>query len=328
MVDCFHRTSVVSTVAPRNLSRKTVCYHYHSVITALPRKRLFSVASRCLADVASKHRLLKMTPRNLISQNLRGVRASKAQELNAHLEILGQAMRSYTAALKTTGECLDNLEGDQLLAMEPDLRSCLEKHEGDFPSLKLEPYVDDRVEFAYDRDVAYALRLGISKIGYLAPIDTDAQDAPDKRVKVAHLVPRDVHFTLAAIMGRKRPDDVAFETPSDTVVVEMRNGSEQNFLKTGVEGPVVGRVILRTQLKGANFLAYESENFFESLSQRNATALRKEPPCDNGIPTVRFTKTLRVTGRRGERSKSMRSQSMSRISRSTRREVLRHSHYY
>lgn len=273
-----------------------------------------------------QHSLLKMTSRHLNLQNLRGVRASKTQELNAQLEVLDKAMRSYTAALDTTGECLDKLEGDQLLAMEPDLRCCLEKHEGNFPSLILEPCVDDSVEFAYDRNIATALRSGISKTGYLVPVDTDSRDAPGNRattvdVKNARFVTRDVHFTLSAILG-KRPDHVAFETPPDTVVVEVRNGLEQEFLRTGIEGPVVGRVVLRTKFKGAKYLTYESEHFFESLSQRTVTVPRV-PPCDSGVPTVRFTKTLRVTSRRGERFLSRRSQSMSRIGRS--REVGRHS---
>lgn len=237
-------------------------------------------------------------------------------------------MRSYTVALDTAGECLDKLEGDQLLAMEPDLRCCLEKHEGNFPSLILEPCVNDCVEFAYNQNIANALRVGISKIGYIAPVDTDSRVTPGNRttavaVKNAHFVPRNVHFTLTTLLG-KIPNHVAFETPLDTVVVEVRNGSEQEFLRTGIEGPVVGRVVLHTKFKGAKYLRYESEHFFESLSQRTVT-IPRVPPGDSGVPTVRFTKTLRVTSRRGERFLSRRSQSMSRIGRS--REVGKHSYY-
>lgn len=213
--------------------------------------------------------------------------------------MLNQAIYAYTAALETTGECLDNLQGDQLLAMEPDLRTCSDRQEAAFSSLTLEPCVDDRVEFTYDRDIANALRLGISKLGCLPSMDVDVKNVPDKKRKPpehgSHPAKhRDVHFTLAAIVGAG-PKNVAFATPSDTVIVEMRDGSEKDFLEKGIEGPVVGRVVLHTKLKGAKYLTYESEHFFESLSQRVLPEVFHQSSDD--VPAVRFTKTLRVSGR-------------------------------
>lgn len=238
--------------------------------------------------------------RLLNSQNLRGARASKTQELNAQLERLEHVVSAYTSALALTGDCLDRLKGDQLLAMEPDLRKFFETNEADFSTLTCDPCVDDRVEFAYDRDVANALRLGISKVGCLASISTEFQDAQDKTKNApeegVHQATRDIHFTLAAIVGAS-PENVA-ATPSDTVVVEIRNGSEKEFLRTGIEGAVIGRVVLHTKIQGVKYLTYESENFFESLSQR-VLSERQKAPSDR-IPTVRFTKNLRISGRRAQ----------------------------
>ena len=199
--------------------------------------------------------------------------------------------------METTGVCLEKLRGDQLLAMEPDLRKCMDKHEADFQSLTLDPCVDDHVEFAHDRDVANALRLGISKFGCLTSINAGLQHAPDKKEQppeeVVTSATRDVHFTLAAVAGPSKKKANAI--PSDIVVVEMRSGSEQEFLKNGIEGPVIGRVVLHTRLQGSKYLTYESEHFFESLSHQVLSD--KQRPFSDGIPTVRVTKTCRVSGR-------------------------------
>lgn len=228
---------------------------------------------------------------------MRGARVSKTQDLNAQLAALEQLARAYTAAMETTGVCLEKLRGDQLLAMEPDLRKCMDKHEADFQSLALDPCVDDHVEFAHDRDVANALRLGISKYGCLTSINAGLHTAPDKKEQppeeVVKSATRDVHFTLAAFVGPNKKK--ANATASDVVVVEMRSGSEQDFLKNGIEGPVIGRVVLHTRLQGTKYLTYESEHFFESLSHQVLTD--KQQSFSDGVPTVRFTKTFRVSGR-------------------------------
>lgn len=199
--------------------------------------------------------------------------------------------------METTGVCLDKLRGDQLLAMEPDLRKCMDKHEENFKSLTLDPCVDDHVEFTHDRDIANALRLGISKHGCLTSINAGLQNAPDKNEQppeeVASSATRNIHFTLAAVAGPSTRK--ANAVPSDIVVVEMRSGSEQDFLKNGIEGPVVGRVVLHTRLQGTKYLTYESEHFFESLSHQVLSDEHKS--FSDGIPTVRLTKTFRVSGR-------------------------------
>lgn len=211
------------------------------------------------------------------------------------------------------------------MSMEPALRWCLEKHEAEFASLPLEPCADNRLEFAYDKDVAAAIRAGISKLGGMASAETDFKEKDgfghSKRSKqkitsqgVQSTLP-EVHFTLAARVGgaggSKRVGVGFSSSKSDTVVVEMRHGSEEEFLTTGAEGAVIGRVVLETKLEGAKYLQYESEQFFESLSRRawstsdrqdsgtasrgdNSTLLPVDP-----IPAVRFTKRLRVAGRLG-----------------------------
>lgn len=200
--------------------------------------------------------------------------------------------------METTGVCLKKLKGDQLLAMEPDLRKCMDKHEADFQSLTLDPCVDDHVEFAHDRDVGNALRLGISKYGCLTSVVAGLRDKKEQPPEeVVSSATRDVHFTLAAVAGPSKKKATA--NPSDIVVVEMRSGSEQDFFKNGIEGPLVGRVVLHTRLQGIKYLTYESEHFLESLSHR---VLSDKPQSfSDGVPTVRFTKTLRVSGRNGER---------------------------
>lgn len=194
-----------------------------------------------------------------------------------------------------TGECLDALGGEQLLAMERDLSKCLDKHDADFASLALEPCVDGSVEFAYDRSIFKALVAGISKVGCLPSNDVDrgddlyeVQTAAEEDSNPAH---RDVHFTLSAVTEDTK--GVNSVTSDETVVVEVRNGSEQDFLERGIEGPMVGRVILHTKLKGAKHFAYDAEHFLESLSQRMLSEY-EQPKPDNSIPTIRFSKTLRV----------------------------------
>lgn len=265
-------------------------------------------------------------------QNLRADRASKIQDLNTQLDKLNRTVNAYGVALETTDKSLKYLHGNQLLAMEPTLRECLDKHEANFVSQPLEPCVDDRVEFEHDRDIAVALRLGISQVGYLAQTEADFRNAPDRTQKrekskapeqEVHKssTPNDhnIHFTLAAVVGA-RPQEWTLAAPTDVVVVEIRNGSEHEFLKNGKAGPVIGRVALHTKLKGAKHLKYESEHFFESLSQQVAPKRqqrkqqqrerqRELSACydiDDDIPTVRFTKTLRVSGQRvrGEGSQS------------------------
>lgn len=186
--------------------------------------------------------------------------------------------------------------------MEPDLRLCLDKHEAEFSSISLHPCVDNRIEFAYDRDVANAIRFGISKVGCITSNDEDFQKARflDEKKEVpeegAPPANREVHFTLAAVVGFDS-QEVTFATPSDSVVVEMREGSEQDFFTRGIEGPIVGRVVLQTKLKGAKHLTFETEHFFESISNRVLTHQQKSSA--DCIPAVRFTKTLRVSGRQG-----------------------------
>lgn len=268
--------------------------------------------------------LCEILPTNR-SQNLRADRASKIQDLNKQLNELNETVNAYAGALETTDTSLKYLHGNQLLAMEPTLRACLDKHEANFLSLEREPCVEDRVEFEHDRDVAVALRLGISQVGYLAQTEAEFRNAPDRKQKretskapaqEVHTssTPKDrkIHFTLAAIVGA-RPQEFTSATATDVVVVEIRNGSEHDFLKNGKPGLVIGRVALHTKFRGAKHLTYESEHFFESLSQQAAPKRQQRvqqqrrkqdqefSSCygiNDDIPTVRFTKTLRVSGRR------------------------------
>lgn len=228
---------------------------------------------------------------------MRGARISKAQDLKAQLTALEQLTRAYTSAMETTSVCLEKLRGDHLLAMEPDLRKCMDKHEADFQSLALDPCVDDHVEFAHDRDVGNALRLGISKYGCLASVNGPQNKKAQPPEEVVGSATRDVHFTLAAVTESNKKKATA--NPSDIVVVEMRSGSEQDFFKTGIEGPLIGRVVLHTRLQGTKYLTFESEDFLESLSHQVMSD--KAQSFSDGIPTVRFTKTIRFSGRNGER---------------------------
>ena len=227
-------------------------------------------------------------------------------------------MNAYTTALEMTDTCVEKLRGNQLLAMLPALRECIKKHDASFPLLELQPCVEDRVEFEHDRRVAGALRQAISQIGYVIESDADFRHVPDRarkndKSKAPELsTPNDhnIHFTLAATVGA-RPKDATAATPTDVVVVEVRKGPEHEFLENGIAGPLIGRVALHTKLKGVKHLAYESEHFFESLTQQAAPEhhqTRKQPrqqsqksstsSCnDDEVPTVRFTKTLHVLGR-------------------------------
>lgn len=253
-----------------------------------------------------------------ILQNLRTDRAIKTEDLNKQLEKLERTVNTYTVTLEMMNKCMENLRGNQLLAMIPTLREGLNKHDARFPLLEFHPCAEDRVEFEHDRRVATALRQGISQLGYLVQSEADYRNVPDRKkrrdksktLKKSTPKDHDVHFTLAAVVGG-RPRDVTSATPTDVVVVEVRKGPESEFLENGIAGPVIGRVALTMKLRDAKHLTYESEHFFESLSQqaapeRQQQRLRQQqqpqtsPYSDDedDIPTVRFTKTLRVFGRR------------------------------
>lgn len=252
-----------------------------------------------------------------VLQNLRTDRAIKTQDLDNQLEKLEKTVDAYGIALEMMNKCLENLRGNQLLAMTPPLREGLNKHDAKFPLLELHPCAEDRVEFEHDRRIATALRQGISKLGYLAQSEADFRGVPDRKKRrekstaLQKPTPNDhnVHFTLAAVVGR-RPQEVTSATPTDVVVVEVRKGPEQEFLENGIAGPVIGRVALTMKLRDAKHMTYESEHFFESLSQQAAPERQqqqrrrqhRQPSSQSDdaddVPTVRFTKTLRVIGRR------------------------------
>ncbi len=245
-----------------------------------------------------------------ISQKMRTDRASRTQDLDAQLEKLERTVNAYTTALELTDQCVEKLQGNQLLAMLPALRECLDKHDASFPSLEVQPCVGDRMEFEHDRRMATALRLAISQIGYVVETDADFRHVPVRRQKKDNSLapelatPHDVHFTLAAVVGG-RPQDETVATPTDVVVVEIRKGPEQEFLENGIPGELIGRVALNTELKGAKHLAYESEHFFESLTQKASpkqqqrrNRQQQQGQDEDEIPAVRFTKTVRILGRR------------------------------
>lgn len=248
------------------------------------------------------------------------------QDLDAQLEKLEKTVNAYAVTLEILNKCMDNLHGNQLLAMVLALRECLNKHDANFPSLKLQPCAEDRVEFEHDRRVAIALRQGISQVGYLAQTEADFRCVPDRKQRkeqskaLPKSTPHDhsIHFTLAAVVGG-HPQELTSATPTDMVVVEIRHGPEQEFLENGIAGPVIGRVALAMKLKDAKHLTYESEHFFESLSQQAAPERQQQrrrqqqlqslqySDDEGDIPTVRFSKTLRVIGRRekGQGSQSL-----------------------
>lgn len=251
-------------------------------------------------------------------QNLRIDRATKTQDLDQQLEMLEKTVDAYAVALDMMNKCVEHLHGNQLLAMVPTLRECLNKHDAKYPLLGLHPCAEDRVEFEHDRRIAIALRQGISRLGYLAQSEADFQCVPDRKKRretskaQQKSTPHDhsIHFTLAAVIGG-RPQEVTSATPTDVVVVEIRKGPEHEFLENGISGPVIGRVALTMKIKDAKHLTYESEHFFESLSQQAAPERQQQhrrqqqqPQSsstsgdEDDIPTVRFTKTLRVIGRR------------------------------
>ncbi|CAM9507129.1 unnamed protein product, partial [Hapterophycus canaliculatus] len=252
-----------------------------------------------------------------VLQNLRADRAQKSQDLKAQLEKLDQTVSAYKVALKMTDTSLEYLHGNQLLAMKSVLRECLDANEAGFSSLELEPCVQDHVEFEHDVHIAKSVGLMMSRLGYLRNSPgsglraKEVPHSPEKEVHASAAGNHNIHFTLAAVVG-VRPPEATFASPTDTVVVEIRDGSESDFLESGKAGPVIGRVVLHTKFRGAKNLTYESEHFFESLSQPKRLEGEEEKQdvstassntgdgLTTAIPAVRFTKTLRVLSRRVE----------------------------
>eukprot|EP00903_Cladosiphon_okamuranus_P010650 g10071.t1 len=245
-----------------------------------------------------------------VLKNLRTDRATKTQDLDKQLEKLEKTVDAYTVTLDMINKCMENLHGNQLLAMIPTLRESLYKHDAKYPLLELHPCAEDRMGFEHDRRIAIALRQGISQLGYLAQSEADFQCVPDRKKRKEKSKAKQksatndhsIHFTLAAVVGG-RLQEVTSATPTDVVVVEIRKGPEHEFLENGISGPVIGRVALTMKVKDAKYLTYESEHFFESLSQHVEPERRQQQSSstsddEDDIPTVRFTKTMRVISRR------------------------------
>ena len=94
-------------------------------------------------------------------------------------------------------------------------------------------------------------------------------------------------------------DDAAGDgTPKDTIVVEVRSGTEWDAHKSGGgNGSVLGRVIVVSSIERPPRDAYTTSQFFESfythVQNESTTTVRHS---DVGVPTTRFTKVLKFNG--------------------------------
>jgi hypothetical protein len=80
---------------------------------------------------------------------------------------------------------------------------------------------------------------------------------------------RDVHLTVRALIPKNNGglvgDAYHQAPPRDTVVVEVRRGSEREVAKSGVEGEVLGRVVIVNTIMNPPRDEYKVEQYFEQL---------------------------------------------------------------
>ncbi|CAM9615753.1 unnamed protein product [Choristocarpus tenellus] len=224
---------------------------------------------------------------------LKRIEEVKVRALSRQIKALEKVVAAYDTALDTAGLCLDQLHCDEFMATGPCIEQRMDALQQQAQSLQLEPCVDDHISFSCDKGILDCARHQISKLGSVNSISA-VKEAGSKVQEQEQVEGTKLHFNLEASVG-VHPRHVGFAVPTDKVVVEVRGGSEAEVLSGGKEGPLIGRVILVTQLEGAGQTSFQSEQLFESLSQAsNMGSSSSASNVSTSIPTVRFTKVLRV----------------------------------
>jgi len=122
---------------------------------------------------------------------------------------------------------------------------------------------------------------------------------------------RDIHLTVRALVPKNNGglvgDPYHQAPPKDTVVVEVRKGSEKQVARSGVEGEVLGRVIIVNTIMNPPRDEYKVEQYFESLQTQTElhqdfekkdkewVKERRSKVAYRNVPTTRFTKSIQFT---------------------------------
>ena len=114
-----------------------------------------------------------------------------------------------------------------------------------------------------------------------------------------------IHLTVRSMLPKNNvsldsassSDAVGVSTPQDTIVVEVRSGTEWDARKDGGDGAVLGRGIVVNSVERPPRDAFTTAQFFESFythaGDEDTVTVRHS---DSGVPTTRFTKVLKFNG--------------------------------
>ena len=134
---------------------------------------------------------------------------------------------------------------------------------------------------------------------------------------------RDIHLTVRALIPKNNGglvgDAYHQAPPRDTVVVEVRRGSEREVARTGVDGEILGRVVIVNTIMSPPRDEYKVEQYFEQMytradlhedfGERDGVLVkdRRSKVTHRNVPTTRFTKTINFTSEDSRWMKQLRS---------------------
>ncbi|CAM9264042.1 unnamed protein product [Chrysoparadoxa australica] len=244
--------------------------------------------------------------------SLNDIKSSKTHALNRQLLELKDAALSMEHAVHIGSKVLQTVEGDQFVALVPSMESRVKDLKKQASKLKHEPCTDAKMAFKSDVELLGVMFKAVRKIGSFAttgsipqvkegpewgdnageasPANPEETGPPNARRKPKQSA---VYFSLTAenigIVGAKHAHyktsrSSKYVPAEDTVVVEVRGGSDAEAIERGTEGPLLGKVVLATRLDNGGSSCFESEQRFESMKDRS----QQDP-----VSAVRFTKVLR-----------------------------------
>ncbi|GMI15775.1 hypothetical protein TrVE_jg4340 [Triparma verrucosa] len=147
--------------------------------------------------------------------------------------------------------------------------------------------------------------------------DEEDKDAEEEEDYEQLEIGKQIHLTVRALIPRigdgVTNDEFHKENngTKDTVVVEIRKGSEKQVAKQGHAGEILGRVIIVNSIEQPPRDDYNVEQYFESLytqteilevpdgfheNDKKLIKNRRDPVTHRSVPTTRFTKLIRFQG--------------------------------
>lgn len=216
---------------------------------------------------------------------------------------------------------LEDIQGDEFVAMAPMLSTRLEELRHQAAALISPPCEDPVLSFRSDEDIAQVLQQQVEKFGWLDlgshTVSDVTGNAPPPRnepksVPIKNQNLRPIHFTTTLIdIGVKPTDEggcmkmLGYAAPRDLVVIEVRDGSDiESTTKIGAgekdgDGALLGSVSFSLRVEGPLGRGHRSELPI-SEAEQHVESCGVDAKTDNSVgetcvPAIRFTKVLRLS---------------------------------